>query len=178
VATFWKWLGPLALLAVLVAGDQIRINRPGHKYRLTVEVETPAGARSASGVLAVTPDRGYNNRGRTRTSGDAIFVDLIYPTSPNTHPPYRQSPSFVWMQISGQSASGLTRVIQRRAQQRLTYAGHACDPKAEVQGPNRLWLKCSVRLVSPAGDTTTQRLFGTIVERGGRFKFVSYANQF
>jgi len=106
------------------------------------------------------------------------FVDLIYPTSPNTHPPYRQSPSFVWMQISGQSASGLTRAIQRRAQQRLTYAGHACDPNAEVQGPNRLWLKCSVRLVSPAGDTTTQRLFGTIVERGGRFKFVSYANQF
>jgi hypothetical protein len=76
VATFWKWLGPLALLAVLVIGDQIRINRPGHKYRLTVEVETPAGTRSASGVLAVTPDRGYNNRGRTQTSGDAIFVDL------------------------------------------------------------------------------------------------------
>ena len=76
MATFWKWLGPLALLAVLVAGDQIRINRPGHKYRLTVEVETPQGIKSASGVLAVTPDRGYSNRGRTLTSGDAVFVDL------------------------------------------------------------------------------------------------------
>ncbi len=76
MASFWKWLGPLALLAVLVVGDQIRINRPGHKYRLTVEVETPAGIKSASGVLAVTPDRGYNNRGRTLTSGDAVFVDL------------------------------------------------------------------------------------------------------
>jgi hypothetical protein len=76
VATFWKWLGPLALLAVLVIGDQIRINRPGHKYRLTVEVETPAGLKSASGVLAITPDRGYSNRGKTRTSGDAVFVDL------------------------------------------------------------------------------------------------------
>jgi hypothetical protein len=76
VATFWKWLGPLALLAVLVIGDQIRINRPGHKYRLTVEVETPAGVKSASGVLAVTPDRGYSNRGKTRASGDAVFVDL------------------------------------------------------------------------------------------------------
>jgi len=76
VATFWKWLGPLALLAVLVIGDQIRINRPGHKYRLSVEVETPAGIKSASGVLAVTPDRGYSNRGRTLTSGDAVFVDL------------------------------------------------------------------------------------------------------
>ena len=76
MATFWKWLGPLALLAVLVIGDQIRINRPGHKYRLTVEVETPSGIRTASGVLAVTPDRGYSNRGKTRTSGDAVFVDL------------------------------------------------------------------------------------------------------
>jgi hypothetical protein len=76
VATFWKWLGPLALLAVLVIGDQIRINRPGHKYRLKVEVETPAGLKSASGVLAITPDRGYSNRGKTRTSGDAVFVDL------------------------------------------------------------------------------------------------------
>jgi hypothetical protein len=76
VATFWKWLWPLALLAVLAIGDQIRINRPGHKYRLTVEVETPAGLKSASGVFAVTPDRGYNNRVRTLTSGDAVFVDL------------------------------------------------------------------------------------------------------
>jgi hypothetical protein len=76
VATFWKWFGLLGLLAVLVVGDQIRINRPGHKYRLTVEIETSAGIRSASGVLAVTPDRGYNNRGKTLTSGDAVFVDL------------------------------------------------------------------------------------------------------
>ena len=76
MTTFWKWLGPLALLAVLVIGDQIRINRPGHKYRLTVEVETPQGIKSARGVVAVTPDRGYSNRGRSRTSGDAVFVDL------------------------------------------------------------------------------------------------------
>jgi hypothetical protein len=71
-----KWIGPLALLAVLVVGDQIRVNRPGHKYRLTVEVETPEGIKSASGILAVFPDRGYSRGGRTRIGGDAIFVDL------------------------------------------------------------------------------------------------------
>jgi hypothetical protein len=72
----FKWFGPLALLAALVIGDQIRINRPGHKYRLTVEVETPEGRKSASGVVAVHPDRGYTRRGQTRTLGDAVFVDL------------------------------------------------------------------------------------------------------
>jgi len=72
----FRWLGPLALLAALFIGDQIRINRPGHKYRLTVEVETPEGIKSAAGVLSVHPDRGYSRRGRTATRGDAVFVDL------------------------------------------------------------------------------------------------------
>jgi hypothetical protein len=71
-----KWLGPLALLAALVIGDQIRINRPGHKYRLTVAVQTPDGVRSASGVIAVHPDRGYSRGGHTSTKGDAVLVDL------------------------------------------------------------------------------------------------------
>lgn len=72
----FRWLGPLALLAALVIGDQIRINRPGHKYRLTVEVETPAGIKSASGVMSIHPDRGYSHGGHTATRGDAVFVDL------------------------------------------------------------------------------------------------------
>ncbi|WP_291842572.1 hypothetical protein [Bradyrhizobium sp.] len=71
-----KWFGPVALLAALVIGDQIRINRPAHKYRLAVEVETPQGRKSASGVVAVHPDRSYSRRGQTRTVGDAVFVDL------------------------------------------------------------------------------------------------------
>lgn len=71
-----KWIGVLGLLALLVGGDQIRIHRPGHKYRLTVEIETPAGIKSASGVLAVVPDRGYSRGGKTVTHGEAVYVDL------------------------------------------------------------------------------------------------------
>jgi len=72
----FKWFGPVALLAALWIGDQIRINRPGHKYRLTMEVETPAGRKSASGVMAIHPDRSYSRGGHTKTVGDAVFVDL------------------------------------------------------------------------------------------------------
>jgi hypothetical protein len=71
-----KWIGPIGLLAALVIGDQIRINRPGHKYRLAVEVETPEGVKSAAGVLSVHPDRGYSRHGSTQTRGDAVWVDL------------------------------------------------------------------------------------------------------
>src|SRR5258708_31435239 len=72
----FKWLGPVALLAALFIGDQIRINRPGHKYRLTIGVDTTGGLKAACGVLSVHPDRGYSRRGHTATKGDAVFVDL------------------------------------------------------------------------------------------------------
>ena len=57
-------------------GDQIRINRPGHKYRLTVEVETPEGRKSASGVHG-RPSRSQLQPPRPDPHlGDAVFVDL------------------------------------------------------------------------------------------------------
>jgi hypothetical protein len=71
-----RYLGPLLLLAALVVGDQIRIHRPDHKFRLSVEVETPEGVRAASGVMSVHPDRGYTQGGTTKTKGDAVALDL------------------------------------------------------------------------------------------------------
>lgn len=71
-----KWAGPVVLLAVIVIGDQIRMNRPAHKYRLTVEVETPEGVKSASSVVSVHPYRGYQPGGKTTSRGDAVMIDL------------------------------------------------------------------------------------------------------
>jgi hypothetical protein len=107
------------------------------------------------------------------------FADLVYPSSPYTRPPYRQAPSLVWMQMMNPSVSGFKRLMARRGGVQFTYVGHTCKPTAERQGANKLWLDCTVRLVNPAEhDTTSQRWFGTIIERDGRFKIVSYANQF
>lgn len=72
----FKWLGLLGLVGVLYVGDQIRLNRPAHKYRLSITVETPDGAKSTSGVFSVHPDRGNSREGTTTTKGDALYVDL------------------------------------------------------------------------------------------------------
>jgi hypothetical protein len=75
-----KWVVPIVLLAAIYVADQIRINRPDHKYRLTVEVETPDGLRTAAGVLSVRPNRNYGGTGSgssvPQTSGDALLVEL------------------------------------------------------------------------------------------------------
>ena len=44
------------------------------------------------------------------------------------------------------------------------------------EGDNVVYAPCVVRLVIQS-DTVEQRLFGAIIERHGRFKFVSLANR-
>ena len=106
------------------------------------------------------------------------FADLVYPESPYTHPPYRQSPALVWYQIQNGSRSGLTRVLSRLGGQPIRYVDSRCEPKPDRQGRNTIWTNCTVRIISPADDTTVHRLFGSIIERDGAFKIVSYRNEF
>jgi hypothetical protein len=75
-----KWIVPILLLGAIYLADQIRIGRPDHKYRLTMDVETPAGLKSTSGILSVRPNRNYGGTGSgsslPQTKGDALLVDL------------------------------------------------------------------------------------------------------
>jgi hypothetical protein len=105
----------------------------------------------------------------------AEFAWLLYPESPYTAPPYRQAPDIVWLQLTMSGSTGFTRLVQRMGGRTLAFRTSQC-PDAPVQmGANRLWRNCTVRLDS-AGVRRDMRLFGPIIERNGRFKFVNLAN--
>lgn len=106
------------------------------------------------------------------------FSDLIYPESPYTRPPYRQAPGLVWSQIEASGSTGLTRMLRRLGGQPLTYVAHECDGEPEAYGSTKIWKGCTVRMRSGSGEVAAGRLFGSIVERDGHFKFVNYANDF
>ena len=107
----------------------------------------------------------------------AEFGYLIYPTSPNVAPPYRQSPDLVSMLQSAGTDKAVSRLFRRFGGKLLGYAGFACSDSTVHQGENTLWSGCAVRLVSTeTGDTRSVRLFGPIVQRGRTFKFLSLSN--
>ena len=106
------------------------------------------------------------------------FADLVYPESPYTHHQYRQSHALLWSQIQNPTASGFTRLIRRLGNQPLQYLSHRCDPKPDRQGHNLIWTNCLVHLAGPNGETSNHRLFGSIIQRDGRFKIVSFRNEF
>jgi len=114
---------------------------------------------------------------RTLLMTKAEYAWLYYPTNPQGLPPYDLSPALYWFMIEGRSAQGLSQALEARGGQKLRYAGYTCDAGFSSEGENRVYGPCLVRRVQAPGDTVAERLFGPILERDGRFKFVSYANR-
>ena len=104
------------------------------------------------------------------------FGYLVYPTSPNVTPPYRQSPDLVWLLRSASSDKAVTRLFGRFGGKPLGYTGFVCPDAAARQGLNTLWSDCVVKRVTADGNLVRFRMFGAIIGRQGQFKFLSLTN--
>ena len=104
------------------------------------------------------------------------FGYLVYPTSPNAAPPYRQAPDLVWLLRSASSDKAVGRLFRRFGGKPLGYAGFTCPSAVEHQGANSLWSDCVVKRVTTEGDSVQLRMFGAIVGRSGQFKLLSLTN--
>ncbi|HEX2202521.1 MAG TPA: hypothetical protein VHG91_04465 [Longimicrobium sp.] len=101
----------------------------------------------------------------------AEFAYLYYPTSPVA----KMRPDLAWFLSQQNSEKGIVRLLRRAGGTGMRYVRHACEPTPRQEGENRVWEKCLVTFTQGA-DTTTIRMFGSVIERGGAFKLVSYAN--
>ena len=101
------------------------------------------------------------------------FIDLYYPSSQFARPPYRQSPELRWFLMQEQSNKGIRRLLERHGSQLAGLRGYSCDAPPVIQGANRIWDRC---MVESALYPAPMRLFSTIIERNGQFKFMSYGN--
>ncbi len=106
----------------------------------------------------------------------AEFAWLYYPTSRMSQPPYEAPPELLWGQLLASSNKGATALLRQYGGQPLRVLGVQCDEPVQVEGSNRLFDKCIVRFKSGSASPSAGQLFGTIIERDGRFKFIGYAN--
>ncbi len=102
----------------------------------------------------------------------AEFAWLYYEASPMSKPPYEAPPELLWGQLLASSNKGATQLVNRFGGSRVKASGLRCPTPPDTQGTNVLTSKCEVRLAAPGKQTVEGVLFGTIIERGGRFKFV------
>jgi hypothetical protein len=105
------------------------------------------------------------------------FAWLYYESAPQGLPPYNLSPALLWFMLEGNSGKGLARAFSEYGGRPLGYAGYQCEALSQRESANTLVGPCVVRRVEPGGDTISVRLFGLLIERDGRWKFLSYANK-
>jgi hypothetical protein len=109
----------------------------------------------------------------------AEFAYLYYPSSQYVAAPYRLDPQLLWFLVQQNSEKGIVRVLRRYGGRNLRMESYGCPGTPEGQGANTLWGDCTVRFrPTPADSAEERRLFGSVLERDGRFKFVGYSNDF
>lgn len=107
----------------------------------------------------------------------AEFAHVYYPTSPYTREPTKQAAALAWFFVIEPSKVGITRVLNRFGGASLGFRGYSCTEPSTREGNNVLWEECALRM-GGAGRTRALQLFGPILQHEGRFKFLSYANDF
>ncbi len=173
---------PVAVAAAPVVVDSA-LPREEEMRRFTQGLPTPvalAGGAPSADALVARFARALEARDtaalRALRIDRAEFAHLYYPTSKLALPPYDLPPALMWFQLEGNSGRGLLHVLEERGGRPLSLVGHRCD-SAEPEGENRVYGNCVVRRVQAPGDTVEEQLFGGMIERGGVFKLVSFANK-
>ena len=113
---------------------------------------------------------------RTLVLSRAEFAWLYYPHTKFTAPPYELGPELVWIPLIGASEKGAARLLDRLGGRTLRYERLLCPDSTVVEGPNRITTGCAVRFAIADSATVELRLFSSFVERDGRVKVLSYAN--
>lgn len=106
----------------------------------------------------------------------AEFAWLFYEESPLSKPPYEAPPGLLYGQLLTASDKGARDLLARLGGSAVRVSGLDC-PAPEIEGRNRLYKRCTVTFAAPGKKPLSGNLFGTILERDGRFKLLSYANR-
>lgn len=160
--------------SVFPVAEEIRRFKAAHGGSTAAELQGGAQSRDElvrDFVRALEQHDSASLRAMVLTAGE--FIDLYYPTSMYAQPPYRQSPELRWFLMQENSNKGIGRLLQRYGGRPTGFQGYDCAATVQIEGQNHIHDRCTVAW---SQRPTTLRAFSTIIERDGRFKFMSYAN--
>jgi len=108
----------------------------------------------------------------------AEWAWLYYPYNKLSRPPYELPPGIAWLQLQETNRKGVLRALRELGGHDIDFQDYACDRKPAMEGVNRIWSGCTITLSRDGAAPVTLPLFGAIMERDGRFKILSYQNDF
>jgi hypothetical protein len=189
----------LVLLAGLAAcgGPEVRAEPPGtgrvvdsilpreealRRFRENLQpVDSLTGGMESRDALVAAFVRALASADTAAIAGLAVsrseFAYLYYPTAAMGRPPYDLEPGLLWFMLTTHSDEGLARALQLYGGKPMSLIDYDCGTGRQQEGDNTVYGPCVVRWRNVNGDTLSVRLFNQILERAGRFKFLSYGNR-
>jgi hypothetical protein len=158
-----KWFGPLLLLAaVSFAGCQAPLPHAA------------SGPDALAQDLLAALERKDRQRLRELAVSDREFFDIVWPELPAARPERNLSPEYVWAGLRTKSEAGLQRVLAEHGGRsyefvRLTHEGAVTQHRTFV-----VRRQAVVVVRDSEGQERSLHLFGSTLERAGRFKVFSY----
>lgn len=104
------------------------------------------------------------------------FAWLYYPETKYTAPPYELGPDLVWIPLLAASEKGAGRLLARYGGSTLRFEALECPDRLDREGSNTITPGCTVRFAAADSAARTIQLFSSLLQRDGRYKFLSYAN--
>lgn len=154
-----------------------------HRFRATLP-DTPstlAGGASSPEALTRALLRALQSQDsatvRRLVISPSEFAWLYYPHTRFTRPPYELGPELLWLQLGMASEKGAVRLVRRYGGVPLRFEALTCPDSAAIEGPNRILTGCRVRFAAADSAARELQLFGSLLQRDGHYKFVSYANE-
>jgi len=167
---------PLQVDSILSRDEALRRFRQGLAPAEVLEGGQESRDRLVAGFL-----RALGKRDALALTTMAItrpeFAYLYYPTTPQSLPPYELEPGLMWYMLLQRSDRGLRRSLTLYGGRELLLLSYDCGKEESREGHNTISGPCVMRVRDERGRTVSLRLFSQIIERGGRYKFVSYANK-
>lgn len=174
------------VLAVAASGGTIDSILPSDEQlrRFRAElVEHPDTLRNASTSIQELVNRWAHAIANSDTVMlNAMMVDraefawLYYPGSRLSKPPYEAPPQLLWGQIMSQSDGGARRLLDRFSGGAFVVQSVTCAEPTDTTAVALVYSACTVRMRIRDGQVLENRLFGSIVEHRGRYKFLGYTN--
>ncbi|MGH7720762.1 MAG: hypothetical protein ACREON_18185, partial [Gemmatimonadaceae bacterium] len=171
---------PTAPLLVATASGRVPMDTALAHFRsgLPAVTELENGSPSLSALVrrfAAAVERGDTAAVRTMLVSRAEFAYIYFPQTVLVRPPFMQDPALAWFLSIQDSRKGITRTFGRFAGHRGWLSRHDCPTQPTLEGGYRLWVGCRVIVHDAARDSRTLQIFGPIIERNGRFKFLTYS---
>lgn len=146
----------------LTATDTLRHASPT-RDALVDRLARAIASRDSADLNAMVLDRGE-------------FAWLYYPSSMLSRPPYEAPPELLWGQILAASNEGARKLVAHLGGVSKASAEAIRCPEPKTEGANQLYERCTVRFRAPGRTPLEGILFGTIIARDGRFKFIGLSN--